>query len=221
MPLTDEQAKLIKEQILKQVENFPAEKREQIRSYILSMNNQELEDFIIKNKLIKQPEQKQAPKLKHPECVYCLIASKNVGSFIIYEDKNYLAVLEIKPFSKGHTVLIPKKHVKEAKNLKSRAFSIAKKIGKHIVKQLKSEKAKNFQITTSDELKHAVINIIPIYKGQKLSFERKPLDTKQLQEIAAKIGQLKEPEKKPKEKKAKIKVEKVKETIIKLPRRIP
>lgn len=226
MALQEEQAKSIKEQILKQAESFPEDKREEIKAYILSMNNEQLEEFIIKNKLIKQPAEsgKEAGKqAKAPnECVFCLIAGKQIESFVIYEDKDYIAVLEINPFSPGHTILLPKQHIKETKQLKAKAFTIADKIGKHLVKHLRAE---SFQISTSDELKHALINIIPIYKGKPVDYKRKSASKPELQELAIKIGRI---EKKPRIMKiktekqgVKISESKAKSALIKLPRRIP
>jgi len=225
MALTDAQAKSIKEQLLKQAERFPEDKKAEVIGYIKSMNNEQLEEFLKKNQEMAKQEQTKGNSNKAPsksantECVYCLLAEKQIESSAIYEDKDYLAVLEINPLSEGHIVLIPKKHIKETKSLKAKAFTLADKIGKHLVKQLKAE---NFQISSSDELKHAVINIIPTYKGKKL--ERKPADKKQLQEIAIKIGELKKKERKPRTKKpvnlAKEEAKLV-SSIIKLPRRIP
>ena len=76
-------------------------------------------------------------------------------------------------------------------------------------------------------MKHAIVNIIPVYKGEKLSFERKSAEPKKLQELALKIGMLeqKKGKKIAKEKSAEvspeIKESKAKEVLIKLPRRIP
>jgi histidine triad (HIT) family protein len=224
MPITGEQAKSIKEQILKQVENFPEDKREEIKSYVHSMNNEQLEEFVIKNRLVKPAAEaaegkEGTKKLQGSECIYCLIASKQIESFAIYEDKDYLAVLEINPFSQGHTILIPKRHIKETKSLKAKAFTIANKIGKHLIKQLKAE---DFQLSSSDELKHAIINIVPIYKNQKITYERKPAKKQELQELAIKIGEVKKREKSQKAKlMPKIEESRAKSAIIQLSRRIP
>jgi histidine triad (HIT) family protein len=200
MTLTDEQATQIKEQLFKQLENFPEDKRSQLKEYISAMNNEQLEEFLRQNQQAQQHEQdsgnseeKQSiNQNRENQCVYCLISQKQIESLIIYEDKDYLSVLEINPYSKGHTILIPKKHIKESKQLKSKAFTIANRIGRHIVKKLEAE---NFQITTSDDLKHAIINIIPRYKNQKPNLERKPAKKQELNELAMKIGKIEQKKK--------------------------
>lgn len=224
MALTDEHARTVKEQLLKQLESFPEDKREEIKQYVTSMNNEQLEEFIIKNKLVKPAQQSEGSQKKSGsignECVYCLIANKQIESLALYEDKDYVAVLEINPFSKGHTIIVPKKHLAETKLLKPKAFTIADKIGKHLIKNLDAE---NFQISSSDELKHAIINVIPVYKGKPLDYQRKPAKKQDLQDLAMKIGAVKKRGGVPKEKKQapKLNESKIKSTMLKFERRIP
>lgn len=221
MPLTEDQVKYLKEQILKQIETLPEDKREQIKQYILSLNEQQLEEFIAKNNMMQEQAGSEEPpqKASKSQCVFCSIANKQIESLIIYEDKDYLAALEINPLSKGHTLLMPKKHISEVKQLKNKAFTLANRIGKHIIKKLGAE---NFQITTSDELKHAIINIIPAYKDKPID-KRSPAKKQELQEIAIKIGQIKKKERVIKIKTDKPEPEKSKEksNLIRLSRRIP
>ncbi|GIU69453.1 MAG: hydrolase [Candidatus Woesearchaeota archaeon] len=44
------------------------------------------------------------------ECIFCKIIKKEIPSYIIYEDKKFMAFLDIHPWTEGHTLLIPKKH---------------------------------------------------------------------------------------------------------------
>ena len=44
-------------------------------------------------------------------CVFCKIVKGKVPCHKIYEDDSFLAFLDIHPHSKGHTVIIPKKHI--------------------------------------------------------------------------------------------------------------
>lgn len=230
MPISEEQAKTVKAQIIKHIEStFPEDKRQEAVDYLNSMNIEQLEEFLVKNNMVQSDDSskndskgsKDAPK--GTGCVYCLISQKKIDSLPLYEDKDYMAVLEINPFSKGHTIIIPKIHIEESKKIPAKALVLAKKIGNHIIKKLK---AVDFQINTSDDLKHAIVNIIPIYKGEELKYERKRAKPEELKDLSMTIGKL--------EKKAKI--EKIKTekanpnnkkaderpvSIIKLPGRIP
>ncbi|MEM0373967.1 MAG: HIT family protein [Sulfolobaceae archaeon] len=44
------------------------------------------------------------------ECVFCRIVRGELKSFVVYEDEDTLAFLDIYPISKGHTLVIPKSH---------------------------------------------------------------------------------------------------------------
>ena len=43
-------------------------------------------------------------------CVFCTIINKKLPIEVIFEDDNFLAFLPIEQISRGHTLLIPKKH---------------------------------------------------------------------------------------------------------------
>lgn len=45
------------------------------------------------------------------DCIFCKIVAGEVPCHKVYEDENVLAFLDIFPHAKGHTVVIPKKHV--------------------------------------------------------------------------------------------------------------
>jgi len=46
------------------------------------------------------------------DCIFCKIVSNEIPSHKIYEDENVLAFLDITQGTKGHTLIIPKKHIK-------------------------------------------------------------------------------------------------------------
>jgi diadenosine tetraphosphate (Ap4A) HIT family hydrolase len=84
-----------------------------------------------------------------------------IPSHKLDENKTSLAILEITPLSKGHSLVISKKHEK----LPSSAFSLANKIGKRIKSKLKPEEVK---IESDILLGHNVIQVIPVFKNEKL-----------------------------------------------------
>ncbi len=43
-------------------------------------------------------------------CVFCKIINKELPSYTVYEDENVIALLDINPKVKGHTLVIPKGH---------------------------------------------------------------------------------------------------------------
>ena len=65
MAISTEEAEGIKEHLLKQLENFPEDKRRQIKEQINSMNSEQVEKFIEKNQLAHLGG----------DCIFCSIVS--------------------------------------------------------------------------------------------------------------------------------------------------
>ena len=47
-----------------------------------------------------------------PDCIFCKIARGEIPSHKVYEDTDFLAFLDIHPLTEGHTLVIPKEHVR-------------------------------------------------------------------------------------------------------------
>jgi len=186
--ITDEQAEDIKIQLLEQVKQLPEENQKQIKEKILSMTNKDLEEFLSKNQAISQEPQNSVQ-----QCVFCLIVEGKINSHKIVEDKDSIAILEINPISKGHTLVIPRKHTETTKIPRS-SFGLAKKIAERIRSKLSPVEIK---ITTSTLMGHALIEIIPFYKNTDPT-KRKKADEKELIETLQLLYFVKK-EKKPKQ----------------------
>ncbi|GAA0438291.1 HIT family protein [Lentibacillus halophilus] len=50
--------------------------------------------------------------MTHDECVFCKIIDGDIPSANVYEDEEVYAFLDISQVTKGHTLVIPKTHVK-------------------------------------------------------------------------------------------------------------
>ena len=44
-------------------------------------------------------------------CVFCEIVAETAPAVRVYEDDDVLGILDIRPFSRGHTLVIPKRHL--------------------------------------------------------------------------------------------------------------
>ena len=157
--LTEEQAKQLKEKILEQIDSWQTseEQKALAKEQIEAMPSQELEDFLIKNKLVGKPEKEACP--------FCLISEGKLPSYKIAETHEALAVLEINPLSRGHTIILPKQHTEK---ISPETEQLASEISKLLKGKLKPEEIKH---ETSNLFGHIVINLIPVYKEEKL--ERK------------------------------------------------
>ena len=181
--LDEKQTKHIKNLLLKNLEKFPRERRDEIKKILEGMSAEELEDFIKKNNLYHLLG----------ECVFCGIVSGKLRSFRVGENEGALAVLDINPLSKAHVLVISKKHLAE---VEKEVFDLADEIKSKIQKIFSPKNIKSRKI---DVMGHGAIEIVPEYDGQKL--ERKKADEKELEEIVnqfyikeEKAEVLKEPE---------------------------
>ncbi|MCL1925377.1 MAG: HIT family protein [Defluviitaleaceae bacterium] len=70
------------------------------------------------------------------ECIFCKIINNEIPSHKVYEDDYFKAILDIFPASKGHTIIIPKKHTENLLDLEEayleKILPIAKKIAKDL-----------------------------------------------------------------------------------------
>jgi diadenosine tetraphosphate (Ap4A) HIT family hydrolase len=199
--LTEEQVKEIKEQLFKQIEKFPAQQKETAKQQIEAMDATQLEEFLEKNKLIKQDS-----------CIFCSIIKEETPSYKIDENNEAVAILDINPVSEGHTLIIPKEH-KPVEDVPS-ALTFAHEVAKKLKAKLETDELK---IESSNVQGHGIINIIPIYKDKKP--KRKKAEEKELQELQKKLAEKEEKEKAEIEKKPK-KIIKIKD-LPKAPIRIP
>ncbi|MEI6849777.1 MAG: HIT family protein [archaeon] len=209
MALTPEQIIDLKEQLKSQVENLSPEKKAQALAQIDALSPQALE------LMLKQ--QGSSPKEETPnKGVFRMIIDSDIKSVRVEEDKISLAVLDINPISRGHCIIIPKKAVKDAKQIPNSCFTLAKKIAKRIVKKLK---AKSTEIQTDNKFGEVIINVIPSYtEPLNLNSPRGKSNNEELETIAEKLRPV------IKKKVQKVKIEKQEipvSQILKIKRRVP
>jgi len=110
-------------------------------------------------------------------CIFCKILNGEIPSYKIYEDENVYAFLDITQGTKGHTLIIPKEHIKNVYELSEEvAANIFKTVPK-IAKALKiSFNPIGINIISNNEeplqsVHHFHIHLIPRYEndGMKLS----------------------------------------------------
>jgi histidine triad (HIT) family protein len=177
MSFTEEQAKNIKSQLLQQVEQLPNENKDQIKKYIETLDDAGLEAFLKQQNIqvtdqglqqgpASEGSKGQSETQSQPETlIFESIIKGDIPSHKIDENPKALAILELNPLSKGHTLVIPKTKTTIEKIPKT-AFSLAQKIAKRIKSKLKPEEIK---IETFQFQDYPAINIIPVYKDQPLN----------------------------------------------------
>lgn len=188
-PLTDKQIEELNEII-----KLPGEEQaKKLPSFLKTLNEEQIE-FL--------------KKYQTQQCLFCGIILGNIQSYKIYEDNEFLAVLDINPANLGHILIIPKAHIKNSYEVSSKIFEIANLIAKRMKEKLDADL--NLFVANGEnagqKIEHAIVHVIPRYKDDKidLTWNAKKVTQEKLQEIQ-KILQIKEERKEVKKEKIVVK----------------
>lgn len=109
------------------------------------------------------------------DCIFCKIIKGEIPSYTIYEDDIVKAFLDIGPVSKGHTLIIPKKHYKDFNDIDLETLShideVTKKLYPILKGKLKCDGITRIQNNEyGQEVKHYHLHLIPRYNNDNLQF---------------------------------------------------
>jgi len=135
------------------------------------------------------------------ECVFCKIVHGEIPAAVVYEDSDFIGFLDINPRSKGHTLIIPKKHYPTLLDMNEDDLQklgiVLKHVANHVMNVLN---AKGFNVLNNNGesagqvVKHVHFHIIPRYEEKGHSLEVAfPVDEKakeELKETQNKIGRI-------------------------------
>lgn len=125
-------------------------------------------------------------------CIFCKIAKDEIPSYKVWEDENYLAMLDIHPVKKGHTLLIPKKHepyVFGMENSDLQEIMLKAKLVSEILKRAFNPKSEKIGLIAYGlDVDHTHLHLIPLDKPGDLSFSNaKSAPKKDLEETLNRI----------------------------------
>ena len=103
-------------------------------------------------------------------CIFCSIIEGSIPSARVYEDDICLAILDISQVTRGHTLVLPKKHFDNILECDDETLahliSVTKKLADKIVKNLNA-KGCNILVNTNEaagqSVMHLHFHIIPRY----------------------------------------------------------
>jgi histidine triad (HIT) family protein len=102
------------------------------------------------------------------ECVFCNIANGKVKSEKVYDDDNFIGILDNNPRVEGHTLIIPKKHFRNLLDLPtSMGNELLEAIKKVSLKLIEDGKGDGVNVLSNNEevagqlVMHTHIHIIP------------------------------------------------------------
>ena len=113
-------------------------------------------------------------------CVFCEIVAGTAPAIRIYEDDDYLAFLDIRPFTRGHTLVIPKAHSIDLTDTPAPALAGMLTVGQRIAQATRASglAATGNNVAINDgksafqTVFHIHLHVVPRRDGDKLSFAK-------------------------------------------------
>jgi histidine triad (HIT) family protein len=109
-------------------------------------------------------------------CVFCAVVAGEAPAIRIYEDEDHLAILDIRPFARGHTLVIPKRHTVDVTDTPPQTLAQMITIGQRIARAARAtELADATNIGVNDgpaafqSVPHIHLHVLPRRNGDKLS----------------------------------------------------
>ena len=111
-------------------------------------------------------------------CVFCAIVAGTAPAIRIYEDNAYLGLLDIRPFSRGHTLVIPKAHSVDLTDTPPDTLADMARIGQRIARAARRSglHSDGNNIVINDgkaafqSVFHIHLHVVPRRAGDTLSF---------------------------------------------------
>jgi len=128
------------------------------------------------------------------DCIFCKIISGKIPCYKVYEDKDFLAFLDIRPLNPGHTLIIPKKHYRwiwDVPNI-SECYKIVSKIANAMKNAFNTDYV--VSMVFGEEVPHAHVWLVPRFKddghGGAIRLENiKTVSKEEMEKSAEKIRQ--------------------------------
>ena len=128
-------------------------------------------------------------------CLFCKIIKGEIPNYKIYEDEKTVAFLDVNPVSRGHTLVIPKKHARNLFDISKEdliAVSVAiKKVAQILKDKLGADGINVLQANeevAGQSIFHIHFHIIPRYKNDKTRlFPQKKYLKKDFEEVLNEI----------------------------------
>lgn len=109
--------------------------------------------------------------------IFTKIINKEIPAYIIDENDDFIAFLDVFPLAKGHVLVVPKKQIDYIFDLESKIYSDLWLFANNIAKRLeKAIPCKRIGIAVIGlEVPHAHVHLIPLQSVEDINFTRPKL----------------------------------------------
>jgi histidine triad (HIT) family protein len=130
------------------------------------------------------------------DCIFCKIAAGAAPAEIIYEDEHTLAFMDLNPWTRGHALVIPRRHSRNLYDIEGEDLAWTVESAKRVA--LRAREALNcdgVNLINSTEraawqtVFHFHVHVIPRYEGDPLQLPARPMDLEEgeLAEVAKQL----------------------------------
>lgn len=117
------------------------------------------------------------------DCIFCKIIAGEIPCFKIYEDENFLAILDRFPSAGGHALVIPKRHAADMFELNETESAGILPLAKLVAEKIRATLAidginivQNNGRAAGQEIFHYHMHIVPRRAGDGLKFSSPATD---------------------------------------------
>ena len=128
------------------------------------------------------------------DCIFCKIVKGEIPSYKIYEDEYVVAFLDIHPLTKGHLLVVPKKHYRRVSEMNKEdliGFSLGLQ---KVLKAVENVISTDYNIIVNQgkkanqEIEHLHVHVIPRYGKEKIfNWKSGNLDDNEAKELVNKF----------------------------------
>jgi histidine triad (HIT) family protein len=134
--------------------------------------------------------------MSHEDCLFCKIVAGEIPAQVIMEDDDVLAFMDIAPATRGHALVIPKRHAADIWEIEPDQLAAVAKMAQHVALRVRDQLAADgVNLINSNRAAawqtvfHFHMHVIPRYVGDPLQLPWTPA-AGDMEEIAAVAAQL-------------------------------
>jgi len=113
-------------------------------------------------------------------CVFCEIVAGRAPAIRVHEDDSFLGILDIRPFTRGHTLVIPKSHSVDLTDTPAATLAAMMALGQRIARATRASglAATGNNVAINDgksamqTVFHIHLHVIPRRDGDKMAFAK-------------------------------------------------
>jgi histidine triad (HIT) family protein len=122
----------------------------------------------------------QAAKLQRENCIFCKLISGDIPSKKVYEDPDFVGILDINPASEGHVLLLPRQHFQILPQMPQELVGnlgvACSNVSAKIIKSFKCEGTSIFMANgavAGQRAPHFMVHVIPRKEGDNIDLNPK------------------------------------------------